>query len=71
MKKICDFLIELLIIILLVSCLIFGVGLFAWGIIEHPIITVLFLILLIIYIVLEDKYTRHKYQNPNQYDLQK
>ena len=69
MKRIYDFLVELLIVLSLVFCVFFGIGLFIWGIIEHPIITGSLFILLIIYIIIEDKYTKHKYQNPNQNDL--
>ena len=71
MKKIYEFIIELTIILLLMFCAILIIGLFVWGIIDHPIITVSFLILLIVYCIIEDKFTKHKYQNIYKDDLQK
>ena len=69
--KICDFLVELLIVLSLVFCVVLGIGLFLWGITTNPIITCLVLVLLIIYCIIEDKYIRNKYQKYYKNDLQK
>ena len=69
MKKIYDFIIELTIILLLMFCAVLIIGLFAWGIVTHPIITASFLILLIVYCIIEDKFTKHKYQKIYKDDL--
>ena len=66
-----NLIIELFVILLLVLCAVPIIGLFVWGIITHPIITVSFIILLIVYCIIEDKFTKHKYQNMYKDDLQK